>query len=253
MSVPDPTLCEFLPWDTEFFGCRIARVCGGTLDLGRAAQIDDWSRRNRVRCLYFLSTSEDPATLASAEAQGFHLVDVRITLELRHCDSPAPAHSGPSVGAIIRQARPDDLVELQTIAKSAHRATRFYSDPHFPREKVEELYSTWIALEIQGRAQSVLVAARVTGRPVGYISCHLGPERRVGSIGLLGVSADARGGGVGRSLVQAATNWFRTQEAREVTVTTQGNNRAALRLYQKCGFISRDLQLWYHKWYPSLG
>jgi hypothetical protein len=33
-------------------------------------------------------------------------------------------------------------------------------------------------------------------------------------------------------------------------VVTQGNNLAAQRLYQTCGFLSRDLQLWYHKWYP---
>jgi hypothetical protein len=30
---------------------------------------------------------------------------------------------------------------------------------------------------------------------------------------------------------------------------TQGKNIAAQRLYQKNGFLIRDLQLWYHKWY----
>jgi hypothetical protein len=35
-----------------------------------------------------------------------------------------------------------------------------------------------------------------------------------------------------------------------MTVVTQGRNRGAQRLYQQCGFLSRDLQLWHHKWYP---
>jgi hypothetical protein len=30
---------------------------------------------------------------------------------------------------------------------------------------------------------------------------------------------------------------------------TQGRNLAAQRLYQRTGFLIRDLQLWYHKWY----
>ena len=49
MNVPDPAPCELLPWDTEFFRCRIARVCGDTLKPEQAAQIDDWSRQHRIR------------------------------------------------------------------------------------------------------------------------------------------------------------------------------------------------------------
>ena len=60
------------------------------------------------------------------------------------------------------------------------------------------------------------------------------------------------GGALGKIWFWPRLDWFRTQGAHEVTVVTQGNNRAAQRLYQQCGFLSRDLQLWYHKWYPIL-
>jgi ribosomal protein S18 acetylase RimI-like enzyme len=107
-------------------------------------------------------------------------------------------------------------------------------------------------LEAQGRAQVVLVAASAINRPLGYISCHGNSASREGQIGLVGVSPEARGQGIGKNLVMGALDWFKTQGADKVTVITQGNNRAAQRLYQQCGFLSHDLQLWYHKWYPVL-
>jgi dTDP-4-amino-4,6-dideoxy-D-galactose acyltransferase len=252
MSVPNPAPCELLPWDTEFFHCRIARACGDTLNEEQAVQIEDWSRSHRIRGLYFLSRADDPATILTSEKHGFGLVDIRVTLERVAMDAHDPARPDPPAGAGIRPVQPGDLPGLQAMARSVHRGTRFFNDSHFPRQRAEDLYSTWITLESQGRAQTVLVAGSAAHQPLGYISCHLDPVRREGQIGLVGVSPEVRGRGIGKSLVLAAIGWFKTQGAHEVTVVTQGNNRAAQRLYQQCGFLSRDLQLWYHKWYPIL-
>jgi dTDP-4-amino-4,6-dideoxy-D-galactose acyltransferase len=252
MSAPDPVPCALLPWDTDFFDCRIACVCGDTLGPERALQIDDWSRSHEIRCLYFLSRADDPVTIRTAEQHGFALVDIRVTFERVLERSPGPARPNLPAGVGIRPARPEDLTGLQAMARTAHTATRFFNDSHFPHQRVEDLYATWIALEVQGRAQTVLVAAAAAHPPLGYVSCHRDPVRQQGQIGLVGVSAEVRGKGIGRNLVLAALDWFGSQGARAVTVVTQGNNPAAQRLYQQCGFLSRDLQLWYHKWYPGL-
>ena len=81
MSTSNPVPCELLPWDTEFFGCRIARVCGDTLRPDQVLQIDDWCRSNQARGLYFLARADDPETVQSAEQHGFGLVDIRVTFE----------------------------------------------------------------------------------------------------------------------------------------------------------------------------
>jgi dTDP-4-amino-4,6-dideoxy-D-galactose acyltransferase len=67
-------------------------VRGGTLTREALARIDDWSAREQVECLYFLADSADPETAPLAEAAGFRLVDVRVTLERRM------AAAGPGVG-----------------------------------------------------------------------------------------------------------------------------------------------------------
>lgn len=250
MNVTDSVPCELLTWDTEFFRCRIARVRGDKLKPEQATQIDDWSRRHRIRGLYFLSKADDPATIQTAAQYGFGLVDIRVTFEQLLMPSPGPVRPEPPAGVGVRPVQTNDLPGLQALARTAHRGTRFFNDAHFPRQRAEDLYATWIALEIQGRAQTVWVAASADNSLLGYVSCHLDPIRREGLIGLVGVSPEVRGRGIGKNLVLTAMDWFRTQGAVEVTVVTQGNNRAAQRLYQRCGFLSRDLQLWYHKWYP---
>ncbi len=150
MSVPDPVPCELLPWDTEFFGCCIARVCGDTLKPEQAGQIDEWSRSHQVRALYFLARADDPVTLQTAARHGFELADIRVTFECELVNSPVPARPDPPTGVAIRPVQPADLAALQALARTGHTETRFFSDPHFPRQRVEDLYSTWIALEIQG-------------------------------------------------------------------------------------------------------
>jgi len=252
MSLSNFATCELLPWDTEFFRCRIARVRGDTLTPEQAVQIDEWSRCNQIRCLYFLSRADDPMTVQTVERHGFGLVDIRVSFERVIVSSDGAARSDPPTDINIRAIQSDDLPKLQAIAKTAHTTTRFFNDTHFPRERAEELYSTWITLEAQGHAQMVWVAASTANKALGYISCHLEPNRRRGLIGLVGVNAEDRGRGIGKSLVLTAIDWFRLQGADEVVVVTQGSNRAAQHLYQQCGFLSRDLQLWYHKWYPML-
>jgi dTDP-4-amino-4,6-dideoxy-D-galactose acyltransferase len=244
--------CELLPWDSEFFGCRIARICGDKLRQESALPIDDWCRSNRVRGLYFLARADDPATIQTAEQHGFGLVDIRVTFEHRMAmNTQELIRPALPKTACIRPVQPDDLPGLQAMARIGHGETRFFSDPHFPRQRAEELYSTWVTLEIQGRAQTVLVAASEANQPLGYVSCHLDPVRREGQIGLVGVSSEVRGRGIGKSLVLGAMDWYRDQGAQRVTVVTQGKNRMAQRLYQQCGFISLELQLWYHKWYSD--
>ncbi len=229
--------CEVLAWDSSFFGFSIARVTSDRLTAERMREIDSWCAANRVRCLYFLSRPDDPLTTRLAEDHGFHLVDVRLTLRRSGASSPA---------GTVRPARPEDIPMLQSIAAESYQDSRFYYDPNFPRPLCASLYETWIRLSCEGFADAVLLAES-EGAAAGYISCHL----REAKIGLLGVGGRARGAGVGATLVEQAVAWFHARGVREVFVVTQGRNVAAQRLYQRCGFLTHSLQLWYHKWYPS--
>ena len=97
----------------------------------------------------------------------------------------------------------------------------------------------------------MVLVAELDRMPAGYVTCHLERETLRGSIGLVGVSRWAQGRGVGQTLVRRAVDWFTTQGVQHVTVVTQGRNCAAQRLYQRCGFVTGSIHLWYHKWYAA--
>jgi len=261
VSCESPEPCELLPWDTEFFKCRIAKVYGDTLDQQRASQIESWSRSSGIECLYFLSRSGDPLTIRTAEAHGFGLMDIRLTLE-NTLEEPQRIGAPTSPAKyLIRAFAQRDLERVQAIARVVHNNTRFFNDPHFARQRVEDFYAFWIAQECGGGAQQVLVAGGGKKERVGYISCYI--KRNTAAVRLLRFDGhqlrernwkvrhhEARGNGVGVNLILAAKEWFLGQGIGRVAVVTQGSNRPAQRVYQRCGFLTQEVQLWYHKWYP---
>lgn len=240
--------CDFLEWDTGFFGFRIGRVRGHLLSEVLVREIDLWCQQQAIRCLYFLASPNDTSTVSLAEDNGFRLVDVRLTLEAGELGATHSVRSVPGSAALLRAARREDLGALTAIARVSHRDSRFYFDLNFPRPLADSLYETWITTSCSGYADTVLVAD-MDGAPVGYVTCHSDDDGRSGRIGLIAVGDGARGKGIGRSLVVGALDWFAAHRAREVSVVTQARNSAAQRLYQRCGFLTKDVQLWYHKWY----
>jgi ribosomal protein S18 acetylase RimI-like enzyme len=138
------------------------------------------------------------------------------------------------------------VARLRAIARASHGDTRFYADERFPRERCGELYDTWIRRSCEGWADAVLVVER-NDAPAGYVSVH----RRdgSGSIGLIGVAEEQRGRGVGEALVRGALAWCAGEELARCTVVTQGRNVGAQRLFQRCGFRTSEVDLWFHRWF----
>ncbi len=234
--------CQHLPWDTEFFGVATARVIGDTLTPDRAREIDQWCQSRKIRLLYFLARSNDVITTRTAEERGYRLVDLRTTFEKRLIDRVPAAHR--AIGPFI----PSDLPVLQRIARTSYTDSRFYHDGHIPRATCDRLFENWTTQSCQGQSDQVLVA-REAGQAVGYVTCDLDAATRWAAIGLIGVDESFRGKGFGRQLVESALAWAAQQGALGMTVVTQGRNIAAQRLYLQCGFVTRPVQRYYHKWY----
>jgi dTDP-4-amino-4,6-dideoxy-D-galactose acyltransferase len=227
-----------LDWDSDFFGCRIARLEETRLDPEDVAALEQEVAAQRIDCVYLLADEALPP--ARALTAGFWPMDERVTLELE----PVPELAMRGAGA--RPAVPSDARALEDIAGEAHRGTRFFTDTHFPRERSIELYRTWIRNSLHGAADAVLVVDDASG-PAGYATAIVKARGR-GEIGLVGVAARARGRGLGRALVSAAVHWLRGRGCARVEVVTQGLNAEALRLYQGAGFRLARTATWYHRW-----
>lgn len=242
IAMPDP-ICKCLDWDTQFFGVRIGQLVPKVIGAATMDTALDWCRREVIRCLYFQCDPADDESVRLAERNGFHLVDVRVVFgkEIGPAESPADA-----CGVPVRRWRERDLPALDPVAAESYRDTRFWYDRNFPRDRVTALYREWLNRSCHGFADEVLVA-EVDGRAGGFITCHLDTGSK-GRVGLVGVSADLRGKGVGKALLAAATEYFAAARTSRVEVATQARNLAAQRLYQRSGFVTSSVGLWYHLW-----
>lgn len=233
--------CALLEWDSAFFRKRIARVTRPALTLSETDTVLNWCAENQIDCLYWLINVDDLNSIRAAEAHRFQLVDIRVTLRLTIPDSARSADPG------IRPASTDDLPALKAIARTAHTDSRFFADPHFSRERSEELYAVWLERDFR---EGILWVADGEDAPQGYITCRMISDA-TGQIGLLGVGAHARGRGIGASLVRQAVHWFKSQGAGTALVVTQGRNTRAQRLYQYAGFVTDQIQIWFHRWFTE--
>jgi dTDP-4-amino-4,6-dideoxy-D-galactose acyltransferase len=234
-------LCEFLAWDSNFFGIRIARVNQRHLNANEVEPVLEWCKSHAIDCLYFLADTQDAG--ATGLVRDFSLTDIRIRFEL-----PLRLEA-PSGSNLVRPFQSGDLPALRALARVSHRDSRFYYDGRFPVAKCDELYDTWIQRSAGGWADAVFVA-EWEGRPAGYISCHLSGSD--GSIGLIAVDEQARGKGLGRALVESSIAFFRERGMDRALVVTQGRNIASQRLYQRCGFLTESVHYWFHRWFQGV-
>src|SRR5688572_4621941 len=115
--------CQYLDWDSQFFGCRIGRLYATELGEDDMPAVHAWRRENRVDCLYCLAA--DGRTMQSLEGHAFQMVDIRLSLRCARSSGPGDAPAKPQ-GVIIRPADVDDLPALRGLAESSHSASRFF-------------------------------------------------------------------------------------------------------------------------------
>src|SRR5258708_4452183 len=133
------SICEFLEWDSKFFGIRIARVAGHRLDTERTAEIALALSDRSIDCLYFLADQERE-TIQLAELQGFQLINVRVTLAARLLNTYAGTWNDDG----IRDAAPGVIPALREIAGPSFSDSRFYQYGRFPAFLCVDLSLAWI-------------------------------------------------------------------------------------------------------------
>ncbi len=239
-------LGEYLEWDSNFFDKRIGRVTSERLSQLEMHQVMAWAYQETIDCLYYSIAPDDADAICIAEKNGFNFVDIRLTLDRKITAEPVVL---PISGDyIIRSCEDSDVPALRAIARGIYADSRFFHDRNFPRDLCKELYAIWIEKSCHGYADKVIVASK-DGEPMGYITCHLATETAPAKIGLFGIAENAQGQGIGSQLLGQSLHWFWEQQISYVTVVTQGRNIAAQRLYQKQGFLTNSVLLWYHRWF----
>lgn len=243
-------LCRYLHWDSDFFGKRIAKVNVERLTPDIYSSIKAWCLDNQIDCLFFLADTSDSQSIHLAEDNKFRLVEIRITLELMLKNHEKSANKWIKPDVQIRPANTGDRGALVEISENSYTNSRWYIDPCFEQDKCNEYYKTWISNSLDGYADYVLVAEK-NGEVLGYLSGNHYQDNKPATYELLAVHEKARGLGIGPALAFYGVDYHAKMMAKKVLAVTQGRNIVLSRLLMKVGFILKDVQIYYHKWFSN--
>ena len=233
---------ERLAWDSDFFGLPVARLTAPALTGPSLAEAAAALRTADVALAYVMT--EQAVAAEEADAVGLVHRDAKTTFRR------AVGEGLPAVpGVVIREALAESAAEvaaLRALAVESGRVSRFAREERLPREKVAELYERWMDNPLSGSMGARVLVAEGDGGVAGMVT--VGERNGAADIGLIAAAPAARGRGVGRALVGAALAWGREAGLAEATVVTQGHNREACALYERCGYHAAEVVQVYHLW-----
>ena len=151
------------------------------------------------------------------QEHGFHWMgDVEVMVWR---NSPLPPHTPPE-GLRLRAMMPEDLPVVAALDVAAFGKFWQMSDDAFQAALAQSVWAT----VVEDPAGKILGFQISTPTPLG------------GHLARLAVHPEAQRRGIGRWLVHDTLSFFKSNQAEQVTLNTQGQNAKALTLYRRMGF-----------------
>lgn len=240
---------KILDWDSGFFGFTVTRIIPERMrlqDLGDALRS---MQREKVTLAYWASNPHDSESQEAALSCGGFLADRKITYVI---DAEEMHRGLLPVDSLALVEEFNDLKatpELEDLAIQAGIYSRFNVDPKIPAGRFVDLYTLWIHNSVNKKIADSVLVVRNEGKIVGMVT--VGAKNDRADIGLVAVDASMRGRSLGPAMVQAAQKWALNNGFSAAQVVTQGDNLAACRLYEKCGYRIDKVENLYHFWVQS--
>lgn len=239
-------LFQRLHWDSDFFGVNIGYISCRRLTKNIEANITKFVRKEKLNLLEYLCDCHDKESVLECEKNGYSFVDIRLTFERTISDN---IQTPPNTEYGVRKGRESDIPHLKEIATDIYIQSRYYFDQSFDTDKVQLFYLNWVEKAVRGDFDDFAYVLTANDIPIGFCTIKLG-RHGTAAISLFGLDKNYGGKGLGKYLLMTSLSKLKLEyDINYIEVVTQGRNYAAQRLYQKCGFVTKSTQLWYHKWF----
>ena len=229
-------LIERLNWDSDFFGYEVGKMeCHNKInkiDFLRAASDSNFE------VVYLFSDYELPEL-------GLDLVDRKVTF---HRNLAKIETFYDHLNAIYSYSYSDDSFEqLCGLALDSGVYSRFNVDNNFKNHEYEKLYYEWIKQSVLGGKAFDSIVYFEQEKLLAFATLER-KSTHLADIGLVAVHKNARGKGIGNSIIMKCLKKARNAGFSEIQVVTQQENIPAMRLYEKCGFKIQKVKFIYHYW-----
>lgn len=233
-----------LEWDSDFWGFKVAYLSSRHLSESILFRVNNFITNNEIRLIHYLCDCHDSRSVELAEKNGFEFKDIRLTYEKKLSD-----YEKMNIDKELKcfKAGYDHIEIIRDLSRDIYKDSRYYFDKHFEREKRTEFYMLWAEKAVKGELDNECYIIEINNEVVGFCTVRY-EDNNLAHIGLVGVSREHAGKGLGQQLMNCFFNKMKVKGIKNIQVVTQGRNYTAQRLYQKVGFLTYSTELWYHKW-----
>lgn len=228
---------KYLAWDSNFFNKRVGTLVYTNTVPDESGLLKKLQIEEKYDLLYIIAHNEKNCNEICKT--GAVLMDRSVTYHktTNFCTGGHNNAIIPYNGSLTT-----DLLELAY--ESGHKS-RFKLDP-FLNTKFKDIYRIWIEKSLSGELADRVFIYQDEEKIEGFIT--VSNKSGIGSIGLIAVSKNKQGRGIGKLLLNKTDQWFQQQNIKRAEVVTQSENKGACRFYEKNGYVIKEIQYIYHLW-----
>ena len=225
-------MIEKVNWDSAFFAFSVGKTF-----VNDPSTFDNDTfllSAEKYRLVYVFSAG--PLT----DTKALKHVDVKLTFQKKiH-------HSFPTNWTFFHEAQ-HDKSKLQQLVFESGIYSRFRTDLNFDERCFYSMYEIWIQKSIESNLSAVLIE-QFNNELVGFVTVDFAEGSNIASIGLIAVSQESRGQGVGGKLLRQAESLAASRHCNILRVATQKQNEKASAFYLWNGFELAEQLYIYHYW-----
>jgi hypothetical protein len=234
---------ERLAWDSDFFGKEIFSIHTDAHELlndpdALRREIKE-AQRDGAQLIYVFVAEP----LGSGVTWSPCLVDQPADIKVVYSKELTGGDKADALILAIHECR--DASALYELAYRAGHKSRF-RDVRLGGGKFKEMYRAWIDNSISGKMATNVLAYHADGKPVGLVTLKIDGD--AADIGLLAVSEEHAGRGIGAHLMAYTERICKANGVKTLHVATQEANTGACRFYEKSGYRPTSRSAIYHIW-----
>lgn len=221
-------------WDTENFGIKVGNLSfEGEITAEKLCKIREIAQKDDYDLLY-IKGGKIPAGFLD---NNLLLADQKVVYskcimeQSEACDAVSVLHHPLS----------EDLLSL---AYESGKYSRYRLDSQLPLHIFPTLYRLWMSRSLSGEIADNVLAIQDGKKNIAMLTYKYSDG--VYDIGLVAVSPDYAGKGVGSKLMKSF--FAMLEPGSEVNVATQKQNSVACHYYEKNGFTVKSITNIYHLW-----
>jgi len=135
---------------------------------------------------------------------------------------------------------------LYDLAYESGKHSRYKQDENITEEKFKELYKLWIVNSINKSFADKIFYFKENEEILGFVTFKI--KESFAQIGLIAVSPNSQGKGIGKKLLQCAENYCFKKNIEALFIPTQLENVPACNFYRKMGYEISEKIIIKHFW-----